>query len=176
MSNSPTSHPRSSTISTDTHRDPPWWKKGVIYQIYPRSFQDLSADGIGDLGGIKHRLDYLQELGVTAIWISPFFRSPMKDFGYDVEDHRDVDPIFGTLDDFDSLIEQAHRRNIRVLIDLVLSHTAETHPWFIDALQNKNSVTGVGLIGPVCDGRWLGIEISKCYTSGTPSLHFKIPS
>lgn len=116
-----------------------WWKCGVIYQIYPRSFQDSNGNGIGDICGIKQRLDYLQALGVTAIWVSPFFKSPMKDFGYDVEDHRAVDPLFGTIEHFDALIEQAHQRGIRVMIDLVLSHTADTHPWFESARAGQGN-------------------------------------
>jgi alpha-glucosidase len=111
-------------------RDPDWWRGAVIYQIYPRSFQDSNNDGVGDLAGIIHRMDHLRRLGVDAIWISPFFRSPMLDFGYDVSDYRDVDPLFGTLGDFDALIERAHDLGIRVLIDLVLSHTSSEHPWF----------------------------------------------
>ena len=99
-----------------------WWRGGVIYQIYPRSFQDSNGDGIGDLKGITSRLDYIESLGVDAIWISPFFKSPMKDFGYDVSDYRDVDPMFGTLADFDELLDNAHARGLRVMIDLVLSH------------------------------------------------------
>ena len=96
-----------------------WWETAVIYQIYPRSFQDSNADGIGDLNGITSRLDYIENLGVDAIWISPFFKSPMRDFGYDVEDHRRVDPVFGTDADFDLLLERAHNLGLRVLIDLV---------------------------------------------------------
>ena len=120
----------------------PWWKQGVIYQIYPRSFQDAVGDGVGDLKGITRRLDYVQSLGVSAIWISPFFRSPMKDFGYDVEDHRAIDPLFGTIQDFDLLITEAHRRGIRVLIDLVLSHTSDRHPWFIAERETQQSELG----------------------------------
>jgi len=116
-----------------------WWKHGVIYQIYPRSFNDESGDGVGDLAGIRSRLDYIQSLGVSAIWISPFFKSPMKDFGYDVEDHRAIDPLFGTLDEFDALVSAAHDRGIRVMIDLVLSHTADTHPWFQSARSDRNA-------------------------------------
>ena len=120
----------------------PWWKQGVIYQIYPRSFQDAVGDGVGDLKGITRRLDYVQSLGVSAIWISPFFLSPMKDFGYDVEDHRAIDPLFGTIQDFDLLITEAHRRGIRVLIDLVLSHTSDRHPWFIAEREAQQSELG----------------------------------
>lgn len=107
-----------------------WWRGAVIYQIYTRSFADSNGDGTGDLRGIIARLDYVASLGVDAIWISPFFRSPMQDFGYDVSDYRQVDPIFGTLDDFDRLVAEAHRRGIRVVIDQVLSHTSDQHAWF----------------------------------------------
>ena len=105
---------------TDPHgriltADPDWWRGAVIYQIYPRSFQDSNSDGIGDLSGIIHRLPYVAELGVDAIWISPFFRSPMLDFGYDITDYRDVDPIFGSIGDFDALIHRAHDLGLRVL-------------------------------------------------------------
>lgn len=110
--------------------DNDWWRGAVIYQIYPRSFQDSNGDGIGDLLGIAHRLPYVASLGVDAIWISPFFASPMKDFGYDVSDYCDVDPMFGSLADFDVLVQTAHRLGIRVMIDLVLSHTSDQHPWF----------------------------------------------
>ncbi len=118
--------------------DPDWWRGAVIYQIYPRSFQDSNNDGIGDLSGIIHRLGHIADLGVDAIWISPFFKSPMKDFGYDVSDYRDVDPMFGSLGDFDALIERAHELGIKVLIDLVLSHTSDEHPWFKDSRDNHD--------------------------------------
>ena len=111
----------------------PWWKGASIYQIYPRSFMDSNGDGIGDLPGITSRLDYVASLGVDAIWISPFFTSPMKDFGYDVADFRDVDPIFGTLADFDALVKQAHELNLKVLIDQVYSHSADQHAWFAES-------------------------------------------
>ncbi|MEO0859012.1 MAG: alpha-glucosidase [Pseudomonadota bacterium] len=114
-----------------------WWRGGVIYQIYPRSFQDSTGDGIGDLNGIAARLPYVASLGVDAIWISPFFTSPMKDFGYDVSDYRDVDPMFGTLDDFDRLVETAHRLGVRVMIDLVLSHSSDQHPWFQESRRDR---------------------------------------
>ena len=109
---------------------PDWWRGAVIYQIYPRSFQDSNGDGIGDLAGIVQRLPYIASLGVEVIWISPFFTSPMRDFGYDVSDYCDVDPMFGTLADFDAVVKTAHDRGIKVLIDLVLSHTSDLHPWF----------------------------------------------
>ena len=116
--------------------DPDWWRGAVIYQIYPRSFQDTNHDGIGDLPGIIHRLPHVASLGVDAIWISPFFTSPMLDYGYDVSDYRDVDPMFGTLDDFDALISHAHQLGLRVIIDLVLSHTSDQHPWFKESRQD----------------------------------------
>jgi alpha-glucosidase len=107
-----------------------WWRGGVIYQIYPRSFSDSNGDGTGDLAGITRKLEYVASLGVDAVWLSPFFRSPMKDFGYDVSDYRDVDPIFGTLSDFDELVGRAHDLGLKVMIDKVLSHTSDEHPWF----------------------------------------------
>ena len=117
--------------------DNDWWRGAVIYQIYPRSFQDSNGDGVGDLAGIVQRLPYIATLGVDAIWISPFFTSPMKDFGYDVSDYCDVDPMFGTLADFDAVVETAHRLGIRVMIDLVLSHTSDVHPWFVESRANR---------------------------------------
>ena len=103
----------------------PWWRGAVIYQIYPRSFLDTGGDGVGDLPGIIDRLDYVASLGVDAIWVSPFFRSPMADFGYDIADQRDVDPLFGTLDDFDRLLAKAHALGLKVMIDQVFSHTSD---------------------------------------------------
>ena len=119
--------------------DPSWWRGGVIYQIYPRSYQDTSGDGIGDLKGITRRLPYVASLGVDAIWISPFFTSPMKDFGYDVSDYRDVDPMFGTLADFDELVRTAHGLGVKVMIDLVLSHSSDEHPWFAESRASKTN-------------------------------------
>ncbi|KID57565.1 alpha-glucosidase [Pseudoalteromonas luteoviolacea] len=116
-----------------------WWKGAVIYQVYPRSFKDTKGDGIGDLNGIIERLDYIKSLGVDAIWISPFFKSPMKDFGYDISDYRDIDPMFGNIEDFDNLIAQAHQRDIKIIIDQVLSHTSNEHPWFVESRQDKNN-------------------------------------
>jgi alpha-glucosidase len=112
-----------------------WWRSAVIYQIYPRSFADASGDGIGDLPGITSRLDSLKELGVDAIWLSPFMTSPQRDAGYDVADYRDVDPLFGTLDDFDTMLNEAHRRGIRVVVDLVPNHSSAQHAWFQAALR-----------------------------------------
>ncbi len=116
-----------------------WWRGAVIYQIYPRSFADSNGDGIGDLPGITAHLDYVAGLGVDAIWLSPFFKSPMKDFGYDVEDYCAVDPMFGTLADFDALVKRAHQLGLKVMIDQVLSHTADTHPWFKESRANRTN-------------------------------------
>ncbi|HWR12610.1 MAG TPA: alpha-amylase family glycosyl hydrolase [Rectinemataceae bacterium] len=120
-------------------RRTPWWEDAVFYQIYPRSFMDSNADGIGDLAGIAGRLDYLEWLGVDALWISPFFPSPMKDFGYDVADYRGIDPIFGTMGDFLLLMTEAKKRGIRVILDLVANHSSEEHPWFVDARSSRES-------------------------------------
>jgi alpha-glucosidase len=109
---------------------PYWWQSGVVYQIYPRSFQDSNGDGIGDLPGIISRLDYLAELGIDAVWISPIYPSPMADFGYDVADYRNIDPLFGTLADFDRLVFELHRRNLKLILDFVPNHTSIEHPWF----------------------------------------------
>ncbi len=124
--------------------DVPWWKSAVIYQIYPRSFADSRSHdrpgpAVGDLEGIRHHLDHLSWLGVDAIWLSPFYRSPMADFGYDVSDHCDVDPVFGSLADFDRLVAEAHDRGLRVLIDWVPNHTSDHHPWFLDARSSPHS-------------------------------------
>ena len=116
----------------------PWWKHGVIYQIYPRSYQDTDGDGVGDLAGIEARLDYLAWLGVDATWISPFYPSPMVDFGYDVTDHRGVDPRFGTLEDFDALVAAAHVRGLRVILDFIPNHTSDQHPWFAESRRSRD--------------------------------------
>lgn len=116
-----------------------WWRGAVIYQIYPRSFLDTDGDGVGDLPGILEKLDYVASLGVDAIWISPFFKSPMADFGYDIADYRAVDPLFGTLEDFDRVLAKAHRLGLRVMIDQVLSHTSIEHAWFEESRQTRDN-------------------------------------
>ena len=116
-----------------------WWKQGVIYQIYPRSFSDSSGDGIGDLQGIISRLDHLVDLGIDAIWISPFYPTPDADFGYDISDHTDVDPRFGSLEIFDDLVQKAHNRDIKIILDLVLNHTSDQHPWFKESRSNRSN-------------------------------------
>ncbi len=116
-----------------------WWREAVVYQIYPRSFADASGDGVGDLEGLRGRLEYLQWLGVDAIWLSPIFRSPMADFGYDVADYGDIEPLFGDLRTFDALLEDAHGRAIRVLLDWVPNHTSDEHPWFVESRASRDS-------------------------------------
>lgn len=122
---------------TVPHND--WWRGGVIYQVYPRSFFDSNGDGVGDLRGVLEKIDYIASLNVDAIWLSPFFTSPMKDFGYDVSDYRGVDPLFGTLDDFKALVQAAHARDIRVLIDQVLNHSSDQHAWFAESRSSRDN-------------------------------------
>ena len=117
-----------------------WWQRGIVYQIYPRSFMDRNGDGIGDLPGILSRLDYLSWLGVDAVWISPVYPSPMADFGYDISHYVDIHPIFGTLADFDGLLKEAHRRGLKVILDYVPNHTSQEHPWFAEALAATETV------------------------------------
>ena len=124
---------------TNNNFTTPWWQGAVIYQIYPRSFMDANADGIGDIPGIIEKFSYLESLGIDAIWISPFFKSPMKDFGYDISDYRQIDPIFGTLDDFDTLVAKAKKANIKIIIDQVLSHTSDQHQWFLESRENQTN-------------------------------------
>ncbi len=116
-----------------------WWRDGIIYQIYPRSFADSNNDGLGDLPGITNKLDYLANLGVDALWLSPIYPSPDKDFGYDVSDYVDIDPRFGTLADFDLLLSEAHRRGLRIILDLVLNHTSDQHAWFLESRSSRNN-------------------------------------
>src|SRR4051794_4850310 len=115
---------------------PHWWQTAVIYHVYPRSFQDSNGDGVGDLRGIAGQLPHLIELGVDAVWLSPIFRSPMADFGYDISDYTDVDPLFGTLQDFDALLTSAHVLGLKVILDLVPNHTSDQHPWFVESRSN----------------------------------------
>jgi alpha-glucosidase len=123
----------------ETTVDQDWWRGAVIYQIYPRSFQDQNGDGVGDLVGITSRLDYVADLGVDAIWLSPVFTSPMKDFGYDVSNYRDIDPSFGTLEDFDNLVRKAHSLGLKVIIDQVISHSSDKHAWFSESRQSRTN-------------------------------------
>ena len=127
-----------SSLPRMQHKPPRWWQTGVVYQVYPRSFADATGGGTGDLAGITGRLDYIAWLGVDAIWISPFYPSPMADFGYDVSNYTDVDPIFGSLADFDELLAAAHDRGVRVLIDYVPNHTSDQHPWFVESRSSQD--------------------------------------
>jgi alpha-glucosidase len=130
---------RGALLDQSTALAPAWWHGAVIYQIYPRSFLDTNGDGVGDLPGIIERLDYVASLGVEAVWISPFFKSPMADFGYDIADYRAVDPLFGTLADFDRLLAKAHGLGLKIMIDQVLSHTSVEHEWFRESRQSRNN-------------------------------------
>jgi alpha-glucosidase len=116
-----------------------WWRDGIFYQIYPRSFQDSNADGIGDLKGIIGRLPYLRELGIDAIWLSPIFPSPMADFGYDIADYTGIDPLFGAMGDFEALAEAAHAGGLKIILDLVPNHTSDQHPWFIESRSSRDN-------------------------------------
>ena len=119
--------------------DKNWWRHGIFYQIYPRSFQDTNADGVGDLAGIIERLPYLKELGIDAVWLSPIFPSPMADFGYDISDYADIDPLFGTMEDFDALVAAVHESGLKLILDLVPNHTSDQHPWFIESRSSRDN-------------------------------------
>ena len=140
-----------------------WWRSAVIYQVYPRSFLDTNGDGVGDLSGITAKLDYIASLGVDIVWISPFFKSPMKDFGYDISDYCDVDPLFGSLADFDRLVQRAHELGLKIMIDQVLSHTADSHPWFAESRRDRSNPKSDWYVwaDPQADGtppnNWLSI-------------------
>ena len=135
---------------TFTNND--WWRDAVIYQIYPRSFSDANGDGNGDLQGVIDRLDYLQALGVDALWLSPFYPSPLADGGYDVADYCDVDPRLGTLDQFDELVAKAHERGIGIIVDIVPNHTSDQHRWFQEALARSGIGSGTTVCVPAGQG------------------------
>jgi len=164
----------------------PWWHGAVIYQIYPRSFCDANGDGIGDLAGITAKLDYVASLGVDAIWLSPFFASPMKDFGYDVSDYRAVDPIFGTMEDFDRLIARAHALGLRIVIDQVYAHTSDAHAWFLQSRASRGGDKSDWYVwaDPKPDGtppnNWLSVFYGPSWTwdgrRGQYYMHNFLPS
>ena len=176
--------------------DKDWWRGAVIYQIYPRSFQDHNGDGVGDLVGITERLEHVADLGVDAIWLSPVFTSPMKDFGYDVSNYRDIDPVFGTLGDFDRLVEKAHRLGLKVIVDQVISHSSDRHPWFQESRQSRTNERADWYVwaDPKPDGtppnNWLSIFGGSAWTwdsrrmqyyqhnflSSQPDLNFHCPA
>jgi alpha-glucosidase len=141
----------------------PWWKEAIIYQVYPRSYLDTNGDGVGDLPGITARLDYIASLGVDIVWLSPFFKSPQKDFGYDISDYCDVDPLFGSLADFDALIAKAHSLGLKIMIDQVMSHTADAHPWFVESRSSRDNPKSDWYVWsePLADGNppnnWLSV-------------------
>ena len=162
-----------------------WWKKTAIYQIYPRSFKDSNNDGIGDLQGITSKLDYLEWLGIKAIWLSPIYTSPMVDFGYDISDYVDIDPIFGNLEDFDELIKQAHVRNIKIIMDYVMNHSSDEHAWFKESRTSKDNPKSDWYIwrDPKPDGsppnNWIAITGGSAWTyedkRGQYFLHSFLP-
>ena len=151
-------------------REVEWWRGAVIYQVYPRSFRDTNGDGIGDIRGVIEKLDYIASIGVDAIWLSPFFKSPMKDFGYDISDYRDVDPIFGTLEDFDELVALVKKHGLKIMIDQVLSHTSDQHDWFKESSSSRENSKADWYVwaDPKEDGsepnNWISIFGGKAWT------------
>jgi alpha-glucosidase len=175
-----------SQLNPEKTEAPPWWHGAIIYQIYPRSFCDSNGDGIGDLPGITAKLDYVASLGVDAIWLSPFFASPMKDFGYDVSDYRAIDPLFGTLEDFDRLLARAHALNLRVIIDQVYAHTSDAHAWFQESRADRANAWSDWYVwaDPKPDGtppnNWLSVFYGPSWTwdgrRGQYYMHNFLPS
>ncbi|WP_327090448.1 glycoside hydrolase family 13 protein [Nonomuraea sp. NBC_01738] len=165
--------------------DTPWWRDAVVYEVYVRSFADASGDGVGDLPGVRERLPYLKDLGVDAIWLTPFYRSPMADGGYDVADYRDVDPLFGTLAEFEALVADAHAHGLRVIVDIVPNHSSDRHPWFQEALRGQGRERYLfrdrpnnwqsTFSGPawtqVADGQWY----LHLFAPGQPDLNWRNP-
>ena len=150
-----------------------WWSNDVFYEIFVRSFNDSNGDGIGDFNGITQKLDYLQELGVTAIWLMPIFPSPSY-HGYDVTDYYDVNPQYGTMDDFKTLVEEAHKRDIRIIIDLVINHTSDKHPWFKEAKKDPNSPYRDWYIWSKTDPKYLGPWGERVWHSSTSGFYYGI--
>ena len=159
-----------------------WWQTGVVYQVYPRSFGDSNRDGVGDLEGVRQHLDHLAWLGVDAIWISPFYRSPMKDFGYDVADYTDVDPLFGDFAAFDRLLADAHARGLRVIVDYVPNHTSDQHAWFIESRSSRTSPKRDWYVwrDPTPDGgppnNWISVFGGSAWTLDEPTGQYYLHS
>src|SRR5205807_310110 len=149
--------------------DKDWWRRGIFYQIYPRSFQDSNADGVGDVRGIIERLPYLKALGIDAIWLSPIFPSPMADFGYDISDYTGIDPVFGTMADFDTLVNATHESGLKLILDLVPNHTSDQHPWFIDSLASCDNPKRDGFRVDVI---WHLIKDAE-FRDNPPNPHFR---
>lgn len=126
-----------------------WWKEAVAYQVYPRSFNDSNGDGIGDLPGLIEKLDYLENLGIDVIWLSPMYPSPNDDNGYDISDYKGIMSEFGTMDDFDQLLSSIHQRGMKLILDLVVNHTSDEHPWFIESKSSKASAKEIGIFGRI---------------------------
>ena len=141
-----------------------WWKNSVVYQIYPRSFKDSNGDGFGDLRGVIEKLDYLKELGIDVIWLSPVFDSPQDDNGYDIRDYRSIYEKFGTNEDMEELIRQAHERKIKVVLDLVVNHTSDEHAWFVESRKSKDTNTAIITYGKIqkqtAASRTTGVRVS----------------
>ena len=157
------------SIRTNGATPNPWWSNAVVYQIYPRSFQDTNGDGLGDLKGITSRLDYLADLGVDVLWLSPVYKSPQDDNGYDISDYQDIDPLFGTLDDMDELLAEAHKRGLKIVMDLVVNHTSDEHAWFeASKTRMMSTPTGIGGVPPVPAP--LPASPVPSPTSGAPTL------
>ena len=152
-----------------------WWKSAVMYQVYPRSFLDTNGDGVGDLAGIQTKLPYLVYLGIDAIWLSPIFKSPMIDFGYDISDHCAIDPLFGTMDDFEALLRETHRLGLKLILDLVPNHTSDDHAWSKRAagLDHQSSAIGISGMNPELTGAppITGYQLSG--EAGGPSIRIQ---
>lgn len=140
----------------------PWWKKAVVYQIYPKSFKDTNGDGIGDLEGIIEKLDYLKKLGIDVIWLTPVYPSPQRDNGYDISDYYAIDETYGTMEIFEQLLIEAHARNIKIMMDIVVNHTSTAHRWFIESASSKDNPYRDYYI-------WRGRKTGKNRTTGSPS-------
>src|SRR6202162_3436717 len=149
--------PRSNVVTLP--QDGLWYKDAIIYQVHVRTFHDSNGDGIGDFRGLAEKLDYLQELGITALWLMPFFPSPLRDDGYDIANYRSVHPSYGTLDDFKAFLEAAHQRGIRVIIEMVLNHTSDQHPWFQESRSSASNPRRDWYVWSETDTRYQGVRI-----------------